>query len=203
MSSSPPPDWINEIVYKPYLEFANTKILRGVKYKRDLSFERQWLSTYFRKEVLTGEPALVSIRWIDSVMGYGVFAEKAFAPMHFIAEYAGLVRKRSKHDNKNAYCFEYLLEPDEETPYLIDAENQGGVSRFINHSNKPNLLSAFVLVDEIPHIILYTSKRIERGEELTYDYGPDYWKKRPPPKMNYTQTNSRSGNMTRRRPKFE
>ena len=34
----------------------------------------------------------------------------------------------------------------------------------------------------VSHILLYTSKSIQSGEQIFYDYGPDYWKKRKPPR---------------------
>lgn len=101
--------------------------------------------------------------------------------MEFISEYSGLVRKRNKHDSKNSYCFEYLLAPGFDTPYIIDAREQGGFARYINHSNTPNLYSAFTLVDDFPHVVIYTAVKIAKGTQLCYDYGPDYWKRRKAP----------------------
>lgn len=173
---------VTGVPYRPYLEFASPSILRRAKRSTPLPMDRAWISAYFRKEVLRGHTPIVSLRWIDDEMGWGVFAEKDFAPMEFIAEYTGIVRKRTKHDHKNAYCFEYLLELGQESPYLIDAATQGGISRYINHSAKPNLSSSFARIDSIPHILLYTLTHIPKGTELTYDYGPDYWKRRKKPR---------------------
>jgi len=122
------------------------------------------------------------LQWIDEEMGWGVFAKRDFQSMEFIAEYSGIVRGRRKGDEENSYCFEYLLLPDVPTDYLIDAEMQGGVSRYINHSSSPNLSSSMVLCDGVTHIILYTKQTIKAGEQLFYDYGPEYWKKRTQPR---------------------
>jgi len=169
--------------YIPYLDFVDFRVLKKVVAlkKGRLESGRLWLSAYFKKEILGEHLPPVSLRWINDKIGWGVFAEKDFEAMEFIAEYSGKVRARSKNDSKNAYCFEYLLAPSEETPYLIDAQDQGGISRYINHHPKPNLSSTFTLVDSVPHIILYTAKSVAKGEELSYDYGPDYWKKRSKP----------------------
>jgi hypothetical protein len=171
--------------YIPYLEFDSFHTLKKVAVRKRIRLtpERLWLSAYFKEELLKGFVPKVSVRWTDDKIGWGLFAERDFQTMEFIAEYSGLVRARSKKDSKNAYCFEYLLIPDEETPYLIDAQDQGGISRYINHHPNPNLSSTFTLIEEIPHVILYTCKSIKKGEQLCFDYGPDYWKKRSPPRV--------------------
>jgi hypothetical protein len=174
---------ITGAAYAPYLEFSSYKILKKVasRKKIHLSSDRLWLSVYFKQEVLNRSLSKVSLKWINDKIGWGVFAEKDFEAMEFIAEYTGVVLPRGKNDSKNAYCFEYLLDPDSETPYLIDAQEQGGISRYINHHFMPNLNSAFTIIDEMPHIILYTAKSIAKGEQLCYNYGADYWKKRSAP----------------------
>ncbi len=169
--------------YIPHLEFSSYQLLKKItrKQKKKLPPQRLWLSAYFKDEILNPPMPPVYLQWIDAKMGWGIFADKDIPTMEFIAEYSGKVRPRGRNDAKNAYCFEYLLAPDEETPYLIDAQDQGGLSRYINHHPKPNLSSTFVLIDNIPHIILYTAKPIKKDEQLSYDYGVDYWKHRPKP----------------------
>lgn len=171
------------VPYLPHLQFASYRLYMKVTSRKKirLSADRLWLSAFFKQEILHGHMPPVRLRFIDEQIGWGVFAEKDLAPMEFIAEYSGIVRSRSKHDFKNAYCFEYLLAPDEDTPYLIDAQDQGGLARYINHHPQPNLASTFTLVDHIPHIIVYTVKAVQKGEQLFYDYGPGYWKKRAAP----------------------
>ena len=178
-----------KIPFVPHLEFESFSLYRKILKKtarlhRDSSIglERLWLSAYFRKELIAYRFPDVSLQWVDEEMGWGVFAKRSFSPMEFIAEYSGIVRGRRKGDEHNSYCFEYLLLPDEATDYLIDAETQGGIGRYINHSHLPNLSSSMVVCDGVSHIILYCSKPIKAGEQLFYDYGPDYWKKRKPPR---------------------
>jgi hypothetical protein len=178
---------ITGVPYMPGIEFINFKTMRQIGWKskgRQMDYEHKWLSAYFRKEVLSQTEHLdVSLRWIDDEIGWGVFAERDFQKTEFIAEYAGLVRKRIKRDCKNAYCFEYPIEIGESSPYVIDAENIGGISRYINHSDEPNLTSLSVHVEGFNHIVLYTIKQIPKGAQLCYDYGPGYWKARGNPKQ--------------------
>lgn len=149
--------------------------------KGELTLEQVWLGKYFKNEILYPEEPDVSIRWIGPEIGWGVFAERDFRKMEFIAEYSGLLKKRVKADEKNAYCFEYIHTAGKTTPYNIDALLEGGVSRYINHSDKPNLHSALASIDGISHIIFYTKSSFTRGTQLCYDYGPDYWSKRKAP----------------------
>ena len=120
----------------------------------------------------------VIIRYINPVLGWGVFAARDFRKMEFIAEYSGLVRKSRKSDKTNAYCFEYTLANGVKTPYTIDAQDKGGIGRMINHSVHANLQSSLATIDFLNHVVLITSRPIKKGEQLCYDYGPDYWSHR-------------------------
>jgi hypothetical protein len=173
------------VPYRPHLEFASRSLVckllaksASLRKQEELSRRQLWIGSYFQKELLTHPIPPISIRWIDDRIGWGLFAEKPFKEMEFIAHYSGLVRKRRKSDASNAYGFEYLLAPGHPTSYLIDAQDQGGLSRYVNHSDTPNLSSELATYNDIAHVILYTSRPIQSGEQLCYDYGPDYWKHR-------------------------
>lgn len=149
--------------------------------KGEMTLEQLWLGKYYQKEIASNCAPDVAIRWIDPLLGWGVFALKDLRPMQFMAEYAGKVRKRRKADDKNAYCFEYIVAQGFRTPYTIDALDQGGLARYINHSSTPNLNSALATFDNISHVVLYVKDPIAKGTQLCYDYGPDYWSKRTAP----------------------
>ncbi len=172
-------------LFCPYLQFEHQTLLQKIAKKMqslhkegEFSAEPLWLGSYFQKEFTDPNLPQVSIRWIDDEMGWGLFAEIAFQPMEFIAEYTGIVRQRRSADQTNAYCFEYLLAPGHDTSYVVDAQDQGGLARYINHSDHPNLASAQAVFDNISHIVLYTKTFVAKGEQLCYDYGADYWKYR-------------------------
>ena len=150
--------------------------------KGELLTEQLWLGCYFKKEVESLFFPDLTIRWIDDAIGWGVFTNRAFKKMEYITEHSGKVRKRERRDKKNAYCFEYCIASHIATPYTIDAQDQGGFGRFINHSSTPNLLSSLATIDSIEHVILVTDRAIEKGVELTFDYGPDYWAHRSKPR---------------------
>ena len=177
------------IKYNPQIEFAAkkdfVKIERKVlKYRMKQYLEREqiWLGAYFKKEILDPAVPPVELRWIDETIGWGVFAARDLPAMHYIGEYAGLVRGKKSADSKNAYCFQYTVVQGETTRLTIDAKDQGGIVRFINHSDTPNLDSSLATIENLSHVVLYTLRPIKKGEQLCYSYGPDYWKKRGKPK---------------------
>jgi hypothetical protein len=174
--------------YVPQLDFLKWAYFQSItkktaKFHKEgvLSPEQLWLGVYFQNEILSGGLPPVRLRWIDDKVGWGVFAERDLKPLDYIGEYSGLLRKRKRADRTNAYCFEYVMIKGEGTRYTIDALDQGGIVRFINHSFKPNLMCGIATVHYLSHVILYAVKPILKGEQLLYDYGPDYWNGRLPP----------------------
>lgn len=174
--------------YIPQLDFADTFLFdklqrkgKKLQKKGKLSTEQLWLGSFYRKEIETGQVPLLSLRWIDPVFGWGVFAETDFKKRDFIAEYTGKVRKWKRSDQKNSYCFEYVPTHGMATPYTIDASLQGGIARFINHSETPNLTTALATIEGICHVVIYAIRPIQKGEQLCYDYGPAYWAQRQAP----------------------
>ncbi len=172
----------------PNLEFEDKKIFENVTqqgrklYKKgELTLKQIWLGKYFQKEISSQMEPNVAIRYINTELGWGVFALKDFRKMQFIAEYVGKVRKRQKKKKKNAYCFEYIVAQGVKSSYTINAMEQGTLARYINHSAHPNLEPALVTLDDLSHIIFYTKEPIAKGAQLCYDYGPDYWAKRTAP----------------------
>lgn len=176
------------IKYFPQLDFlawsdflkVNRKTARFHQ-KGYLDQKQLWLGTYFRKEILFPEIPPVRLRWVDEISGWGVFADQDLKPMTLIGEYAGQVRSKQRADNRNAYCFQYAIVSDENTRLTIDAKDQGGVVRFINHSSAPNLTSALATFQNLSHVVFFTNRWIKKGEQLCYDYGSSYWKKRNHP----------------------
>jgi|GEM_PF-1025918 len=186
-----------QIIYLPCIQFQKSKEFISLyrkteKYhKKGLLEQRQlWLGSYFRKEIQFPSIPPIRLRWIDDKIGWGVFAEQDLSSMQYIGEYAGIVRRKKRADSKNAYCFQYSLISGESSHYTIDALNHGGIVRFINHSSRPNLMSALATHQNFSHIVIFAARPIKKGEQLCYDYGPDYWKRRLPPQellSKYTQ----------------
>lgn len=149
---------------------------KGEKMLADPSFRafNLWNTALFKREI-DGIRQKMTVRWIDPLKGYGLFAEEKIPEMTCIGEYVGIVKKRDKKkDRDNSYIFEYAIDTFD-TGYVIDAKKKGNHTRFINHSDHPNLLSRWLVIEGLPRVVFFTKQQVEKGEELVVDYGPYYW----------------------------
>lgn len=172
--------WRNSLIFQT--EAFRRKALKESKKamkRKDLSIRENWLGVRFQKEISSGYIPKISIRYIDEVFEYGVFAEENIPIGAYIGEYTGLIRKRKRRaDRKNDYCFEYTIGDWVYNPFIIDAKERGNFTRWINHSEDPNVESLSVFVDGIMHIIFVALKPIKAGSQMCYHYGDTFWKKR-------------------------
>lgn len=177
-----------QIDYLDRLLFKESKYLvwtlkRCKKKLLDPALKRrnQWVDSLYGNSFLGKTLPTTYIRWISPLIGYGLFAGEDIPRYSLIGEYTGVVRKRRyKLDKYNDYIFGYIT-ADADTPFVIDAQHQGNHTRFVNHSDDPNLYSTWLIVKNICHVILVTKQAIPKHTQLTYDYGPTYWKKRSDP----------------------
>ncbi|RZC55147.1 hypothetical protein C5167_014003 [Papaver somniferum] len=119
--------------------------------------------------------------------GWAVRAGEAISRGTFVCEYIGEVlndQEATKRYDKEGCSYLYHINSHidsmselvegETVSHVIDATRYGNVSRFINHSCSPNLVTYQVLVDnmdsQLAHIGLYANRDIDKNEELAYDY---------------------------------
>ncbi|HSX26137.1 MAG TPA: SET domain-containing protein-lysine N-methyltransferase [Chlamydiales bacterium] len=139
--------------------------------------EKIWMGVYFDKEIQRGMHPPVSIQAIDKEVGFGVFAEKRIAPCAFVGEYTGIIRERKRKQLRDKYyCVRYTVWDMGRRNFVIDAEEKGNFTRFINHSPNPNLGLQSVYWRGLPRMILVALREIAEGTQLTFDYGPIFWK---------------------------
>jgi hypothetical protein len=144
-----------------------------------LGEENRQLASRFRKEIEQGFVANVSIRWVDEELGYGLYANKNLPAEAYIGKFTGLVRRLyRRHPDHNEYCFHYPTKWWSWKYTVIDALLGGNETRFINHSDTPNLQPLCVCDQNLLQIIFITRQPIKAGTQLTYDYGNDFWKHR-------------------------
>ena len=107
----------------------------------------------------------------SKIQGWGVFATESIPKNTRVIHYAGelisnqesLKRERQYIRRGHVWCFKLT------TRTVIDAGVGGNIARYINHACRPN---AYVhIVDET--IWIRASRRIRRGEEITYRYNTD------------------------------
>lgn len=171
------------------LKFNNVAILnwvvkkcqRSLK-KKEMTRQMMWYGSYYAEEIETGYNADVTITFINKLMGFGLVANKKIKKKAFIAEYIGEIRRYNhSKDQKNAYCFEYMIADKYDTDFVIDARDQGNIARFVNHHDDGNITPIAVYHQGIMRVVLQANRDIPKGEQLCYDYGPDYWAKRESP----------------------
>jgi SET domain-containing protein len=109
------------------------------------------------------------VRRRSHIHGFGVFAAEPIAKNARIIDYAGeLVRNddacEAREDRYLAEGCIWVFKVNR--AWSRDAAVGGNIARFINHSCRPNCW--FEIVDKT--IWIRASRRIHRGEELTYDY---------------------------------
>jgi hypothetical protein len=99
--------------------------------------------------------------------GLGLFATEPIRKGKFIIEYWGQrVRWKDVEDeDQNRYYF------DLNTRWAIDGADRRNTARYINHSCKPNAEPYEVR----GKIKIYARRGIKPGEEITYDYGKEYF----------------------------
>lgn len=98
--------------------------------------------------------------------GRGVFAGAPIPKGACIIEYKGKpVSKKDMEENAGKYYFWTSRSS------MIDGNIKGNVARFINHSCAPNCEADLYK----RRIFIIALKNIQTGEELTYDYGDEYF----------------------------
>lgn len=118
----------------------------------------------------------ISARRSD-IHGNGVFATDVIEKGERVVRYKGKLRAHNEVDteygdiDEDGHTFLFTLNDD----YVIDANVDGNVARWINHSCKPNCEA---VVEENgknkprkDKIFIEAMRKIQPGEELTYNYG--------------------------------
>lgn len=135
----------------------------------------EWADAY-KQQCGFGFMAKIVIKWIDEAWGYGAFAGEDLPSGYFIGEYTGVVRSvKRTNPNLNGYCLHYPTRFWSLSYFVIDSQNEGNETRFINHSDHPNLQPVCLVERNLLHHVFVTNQSIAKGTQLTFDYGVDYW----------------------------
>lgn len=134
----------------------------------------------------------LQVFWTREGKGWGLRTLEEIPKGAFVCEYVGEIltnaelHKRSLRRSNDKHSYSVLLDADwgsrglkENELLCLDATFYGNVARFINHRcSDANLIEVPVEV-ETPkhyyyHIALFTTRKIDAFEELTWDYGIDF-----------------------------
>ena len=113
----------------------------------------------------------------SAIHGNGVFAVAPIAKGERIIEYKGRRRTHEEVDNDvtgdpdSGHTFLFTLNDE----YVIDANYEGGVARWINHSCSPNCEAVLEEADgddrTKDRVFIEAIRDIKPGQELSYNYG--------------------------------
>ena len=104
-----------------------------------------------------------------SSAGLGLFATKPFKKRAYIVRYTGRVVTDAESERREARGARYMFEIN--NAWAIDGSSRRNKARYVNHSCRPN---AEALIRK--HAVVYKARRrIKPGEEITVDYGKDYF----------------------------
>ena len=98
--------------------------------------------------------------------GLGLYATEPIRTGKFIIEYWGKLVRWDDVDNLQS---KYLFDLNKR--WAIDGAPRRNTARYINHSCKPNAVPYGVK----GKIKIYARRAIQPGEEITYDYGKEYF----------------------------
>lgn len=116
-----------------------------------------------RKGKFTPEDFQLKVR--RSRTGLGLFSESSIPKGACIIEYVGpVVKGEEQYTSKSKYLFEV------HSRKTIDGRPKWNKAGYINHSCKPNTEPEI----RKGRVFIMAKRRIQRGEELTYDYGKEY-----------------------------
>lgn len=101
-----------------------------------------------------------------SAAGLGLYAEQPIKKGQKIIEYIGERISTAEADRRGG---KYLFTVN--SRITIDGTARYNTARYINHSCGPNAEPR----ENSGRIYAYAIKNIEAGEEITYDYGKEYW----------------------------
>ena len=107
------------------------------------------------------------IRDISPEVGKGMYAVEPIQKGDFLVEYTGRKIPTKVADEMDDSRFLFELDKD----WTIDGETDDNDARYINHSCEPNA-EADIQDD---HILITAIRNIEPGEEITIDYGEEYY----------------------------
>jgi uncharacterized protein len=100
--------------------------------------------------------------------GLGLFATKPIKRGGYIATYRGPRIPTAEAERREARGARYMFTID--SRWTIDGSPRWNLARYINHSCRPNASA----VGRNGGIVIVAARRIEPGEEITYDYGREY-----------------------------
>lgn len=117
-----------------------------------------------QKKYKHNSPFSLSVK--RSKTGLGVFTNEPIKKKKFVIEYTGELISDEEADRRGG---KYLFTIN--SRWTVDGRKRHHLSRYINHSCRPNC----EVKTRGKQVFIHSTKNIKVGEELTYDYGKEYF----------------------------
>jgi SET domain-containing protein len=101
--------------------------------------------------------------------GLGLFATEPIPKGAFIVAYCGVRISHAEAERREARGARYIFEIN--SRWSIDGSDRRNLARYANHSCRPNAESALSKGE----LILRAIRPIPAGDEITFDYGEEYF----------------------------
>ncbi|KAJ4365996.1 hypothetical protein N0V95_000373 [Ascochyta clinopodiicola] len=120
----------------------------------------------------------IDLRWVSDLLGVGAYALNSFTKYMVLGEYLGELVPGSflpeKGTGGDRYFYD-VKDEENETVAFVDALRVGNWTRFVNHSCDPNTACDMERVGRGLRHVVVARKNIKKGEQVTLDYGKEYW----------------------------
>ena len=120
--------------------------------------------------------APIYIKFITKDVGYGIFAAQDIKKGELIGEYTGIVKPVDFSKKKEDFDYAWGFPPP--AKFVVDSKDAGNFTRFINHSNTPNVSMVYVLINNRWHLAYIANQDIKKDQQLLANYGKPYWQGR-------------------------
>lgn len=145
--------------------------------------EFESLTRLYGARILEGYRPPLAIRSAGQGIGLGLFSLTDLGVGDLVGEYTGVLQESSDAppDEKidghylSDYAWNYPDELPDGTDFEINALKEGNELRFANHSGRPNMAVDHTLVGGIFVTFFRVLRPVAAGEQLTVDYGDEYW----------------------------
>jgi SET domain-containing protein len=118
-------------------------------------------------------PGKYKLKVKRSSAGLGLFAEEDIPKGKCLIEYAGRhITKEEEYGSRSQYLFEVNKNK------TIDGTARTNTARYINHSHRPNC----EIEIHKARVFVFSRRGIKAGEELSYDYGKEFFDEHIKPK---------------------
>lgn len=117
-----------------------------------------------QKKYKHNSPFSLSVK--RSKSGLGIFTNEPIKKKKFVIEYSGELISNEEADRRGGL---YLFNIN--SRWTIDGKKRENLSRYLNHSCRPNCEAE----TRGKKVIIRSIKNIPAGEELTYGYGKEYF----------------------------